>query len=136
MIELELKRIADLLEILVGQNSAKANCCKDVVVEEAEASKPAKKAKAKKAEVVEAAPVVAEAPVVETVVNAQVIEVETKALDKVEVITQDDVREKLKLYATKHGIEKAKALLAKFGAAKVSDLSDENLVKFSDEMGV
>lgn len=121
MIENTLERIANALEQIaaIGQFATKAPtglvaspATEQIAEALAEAPKPrARKAKAVEAE--EAPAVLAPAPA---------------------IITPDAIAAELRLFVTKFGTQKAKDLLTRFGANRVSEIKPEDFVPVMDAL--
>lgn len=141
-IEAQIERLAAAIETLAGavmaNTSVAGRTVSNVVAATAEAApapapaaedKPKRGRPAKTAPVVEAAP----APVEEAPAEPQAEEDPFGAEDAAAAtpaLTLDDVRTAGLAYRDKHGQEKAKELVKKFGAEKLADMPEKNWAAF------
>ncbi len=118
MIENTLERIANALERIAGLQQLPNGLVASPAVElEYSNVEPPKPTRARKAKAVEAE----EAPATPAAVQA-------------ETITPDAIAAELRLFVTKFGTQKAKDLLTRFGANRVSEIKPEDFVPVMDAL--
>lgn len=117
MIENTLERIANALERIAGLQQLPNGLVASPATELAEALAEAPKPRARKAKAVEAE----EAPAAPAPTPAV-------------AITPDAIAAELRLFVTKFGTQKAKDLLTRFGANRVSEIKPEDFVPVLDAL--